>query len=135
MHRVTAWRPYLRFPSLFGDRVAFVAEDDIWLSPLGGESTRAWRLTADAAPVAHARISPDGAHVAFTSRRDGAPEVTVVGTEPGADPARRVTWWGDAFTRVIGWAADGRVLATSATGQPFRDDTWAYAVPLDGGSA
>lgn len=136
--RSVTLQPYLRFPSLHGDRLAFIAEDDVWLAPLGAGgpdgSVRAWRLTADSAPVAHARISPDGAWVAFTSRRDGVPEVGVVPTD-GSGPARRLTWWGDAFTRVIGWTAEGQVLATTAAGQAFRDSTWAYAVPLDGGPA
>ncbi len=152
---MTAWTPYLRFPSLHVDpspadaspsdasparspraKVAFAAEDDVWLALVpaaDGDPARAWRLTADGAPVAGLRLSPDGAAVAFTSRRDGAPEVTVVQTAPGADPARRLTWWGEEATRVLGWTGDGRVLAVSAVGQPFRDLTWAYAVPLDGG--
>ena len=135
---VTDWTPYLRSPSVRGDALAFAAEDDVWLTALpepGAPAPRAWRLTADAAPVAGVRLSPDGAHVAFTSRRDGPPEVCVVATEPASEPARRLTWWGEATTRVIGWTGDGRVLAVTAAGRPFRDMTWAHAVPLDGGRA
>ncbi len=135
---MTDWTPYLRSPSVRGDALAFAAEDDVWLTALpepGAPAPRAWRLTADAAPVAGIRLSPDGAHVAFTSRRDGPPEVCVVATEPASEPARRLTWWGEATTRVIGWTGDGRVLAVTAAGRPFRDMTWAHAVPLDGGRA
>ncbi|MGI8530458.1 MAG: S41 family peptidase [Geodermatophilaceae bacterium] len=120
---------YLRFPSLHGDSVAFVAEDDVWLGDTAGG--RAWRLTADRAPVAHTRLSPAGDQVAYTSRRDGAPEVHVVAVEGG--PPRRLTHWGTDFTRALGWTDDGRILAASAVGEPFRSRTWAYAVPLDGG--
>ena len=120
---------YLRFPSVQGDAVAFVAEDDIWLGSTDGG--RAWRLTADRAPVAHTRLSPAGDMVAYTSRRDGAPEVHVVATDGG--PPRRLTHWGSDFTRVLGWTDHGRVLAASAAGEPFRSRTWAYAVPLDAG--
>ncbi|MGH8773722.1 MAG: S41 family peptidase [Jiangellaceae bacterium] len=122
---------YLRFPSVRGDTVAFVAEDDVWLGHAGGG--RAWRLTADRAPVAHTRLSPGGDRVAYTSRRDGAPEVHVVDTDGG--PPRRLTYWGSDFTRTIGWSEDGHVLAASAVGEPFRSRTWAYAVPPDGGPA
>ena len=124
-------RAYLRFPSIHGDLVSFVAEDDVWLAPLDGG--RAWRITADAAPVSWTRLTPDGALIAFASRRDGLPEVTVVEVDGG--PARRLTHWGDEMTRVLGWTGDGRVLAASAVGEPFRTHTWAYAVPLDGGVA
>lgn len=120
---------YLRFPSIRGDRVAFVAEDDVWLGST--EGGRAWRLTADAVPVAHARLSPDGATVAYTSTRDGAPEVHVVPVDGGA--ARRLSHWGDAFTKVAGWLPDGRVVASTAVGEPFRSRVWAWALPLDGG--
>jgi tricorn protease len=124
-------RAFLRFPSIHGDLVSFVAEDDVWLAPLDGG--RAWRVTADAAPVSWTRLSPDGALIAFASRRDGLPEVTVAEVDGG--PARRLTHWGDEMTRVLGWTGDGRVLAASAVGEPFRNHTWGYAVPLDGGVA
>ncbi|MFP5335890.1 MAG: S41 family peptidase [Actinomycetes bacterium] len=122
---------YLRFPSLCGDHVAFTAEDDVWLAPV--EGGRGWRLTADRAPVADVRVSPDGRHVAFLSSRDGVPEVHVVPTDGG--PSRRLTWWGHAYTRVLGWLPDGRVAAASAHDQAFRSRSWARAVPLDGGPA
>ncbi|HZB50879.1 MAG TPA: PDZ domain-containing protein, partial [Mycobacteriales bacterium] len=120
---------YLRYPSIRGDRVAFIAEDDVWLGAADGG--RAWRLTADAVPVAGTRLSPDGATVAYTSTRDGAPEVHVVSVDGG--PARRLSHWGDPFTKVAGWLPDGRVVASTAVGEPFRSRVWAWALPLDGG--
>ena len=33
--------------------------------------------------------------------------------------AERLTYWGDPRTRTRGWTPDGKVLAISATGQPF----------------
>src|ERR1044072_2441228 len=53
---------YLRFPHLHGELVTFVAEDDVWLAPLGGG--RAWRVSADQATVRSPRFSPDGAQLA-----------------------------------------------------------------------
>jgi tricorn protease len=124
-------RGYLRYPSLHGDGVAFVADDDVWVGPVDGG--RARRLTGHRAPVTGVRFSPDGANVAFVSRRDGAPEVYVVPAEGGE--ARRLTHWGVTRTSVLGWDAEGRVLAATAAGQPFASRTWAHAVPLDGGPA
>src|SRR5580658_3690940 len=120
---------YLRFPSIRGDAVAFVADDDVWLAPASGGAAR--RLTADRAPAANAKLSPDGTFVAYTSRRDGAPEVYVVGTDGGE--LRRLTYFGDAFTQAIGWSDDGRVLAVSAVGEPFRSRTWGYALATEAG--
>ncbi|HZB50465.1 MAG TPA: PDZ domain-containing protein, partial [Mycobacteriales bacterium] len=120
---------YLRHPSIRGDRLAFAAEDDVWL--VSADGGRAWRLTADAAPVSGVRLSPDGATVAYTSTRDGAPEVHVAAVDGG--PARRLSHWGDVYTRVVGWLPDGRVAAATAAGEPFRSRVWAWALPLDGG--
>ncbi|GAA0656819.1 S41 family peptidase [Streptomyces thermocarboxydovorans] len=123
---------YLRYPHPHGDLVAFTAEDDVWLAPLDGGG-RAWRVSADNVPVNHPRISPDGTTVAWTSTRDGAPEVHIAPVDGG--PARRLTYWGSARTQVRGWTPDGKVLAISAHGQASLRRTWARAVPLDGGPA
>ncbi|MEU1443453.1 S41 family peptidase [Streptomyces mirabilis] len=123
---------YLRFPHLHGELVAFTAEDDVWVAPLDGGG-RAWRVSADNMPVNHPRISPDGTTVAWTSTRDGAPEVHAAPLEGG--PSRRLTYWGSSKTQVRGWTPDGRVLALSTQGQASLRRTWARAVPLDGGPA
>ncbi|SHG56177.1 S41 family peptidase [Streptoalloteichus hindustanus] len=122
---------YLRFPHLHGGLVTFVAEDDVWLAPLDGG--RAWRVSADRVPVNHPRFSPDGDRLAWTSHRDGAPEVHVAAVDGG--PSQRLTHWGDPRTSVRGWTPDGAVLAISATGQASTRRTWAHAVPVDGGPA
>ncbi|MGW3269329.1 S41 family peptidase [Streptomyces sp. NPDC001056] len=111
--------------------VTFVAEDDVWLAPLDGG--RAWRASADNVPVNHPRISPDGTTLAWTSTRDGAPEVHIAPVDGG--PAKRLTYWGSWRTQVRGWTPEGHVLALSTTGQPSLRRTWARAVPLDGGPA
>ncbi|MFK0018285.1 S41 family peptidase [Streptomyces sp. NPDC090798] len=123
---------YLRFPHLHGELVAFTAEDDVWVAPLDGGG-RAWRVSADNMPVNHPRISPDGTTVAWTSTRDGAPEVHAAPLEGG--PSTRLTYWGSSKTQVRGWTPDGRVLALSTQGQASLRRSWARAVPLDGGPA
>jgi tricorn protease len=108
--------------------VVFVAEDDVWLAP--AEGGRAWRLSADAVQVSYPRFSRDGTSVAWTSWRDGNPEVYV--TDPDGSAAARLTYWGDTRTRVAGWTSRGEVLAVTAAGQPETQFTWAYAVPVQG---
>ncbi|MFF4651941.1 PDZ domain-containing protein [Streptomyces sp. NPDC001380] len=120
---------YLRHPHLHGDLVTFVAEDDVWIAPLDGG--RAWRLSADRTPVAHPRFSPDGSLVAWTSTRDGAPEIHVAPVDGG--PARRLTHWGSAKTALRGWTPGGEPVAITTAGQSTLRRTWAFAVPLDGG--
>jgi tricorn protease len=122
---------YLRFPHLHEDLVTFVAEDDVWLAPLTGG--RAWRLSADRVPARRPRFSPDGTSIAWTSWRDVSPEVHVAPTDGGA--STRLTYWGDLTTDVLGWRADGTVIAKTAAGQPSNRHTWAHALPATGGPA
>jgi tricorn protease len=119
---------YLRYPHLHGDLLVFASEDDIWLAPADGG--RAWRLSADSAPVSFPRFSRDGARIAWTSWRDGNPEVYT--SDPDGSTASRLTYLSDVRTRVTGWSRDGEVLAVSAAGQSKAYLTWAYAIPLEG---
>ncbi|GGM04373.1 hypothetical protein GCM10010129_54920 [Streptomyces fumigatiscleroticus] len=125
---------YLRFPHLHGDLLCFVAEDDLWLAPLDGPG-RAWRLTVDRAKAGHPRFSPDGRRVAYTSWRTPAPEVHLVEVDGG--PARQLTHWGSADTRVCGWTppeedAGPEILAVTSNGEPFSFHTWAYKIAAQG---
>nr|WP_042368013.1 S41 family peptidase [Streptacidiphilus neutrinimicus] len=122
---------YFRHPDIHGDLVAFVAEDDVWVAPVAGG--RPWRVSADHVPVSGVRFSPDGTMLAWASTRDGEPEVHVAPVDGG--PARRLTYWGNAYTAVLGWTGDGDVIAASAQGRRSRAQVWAHAVPLDGGPA
>ncbi len=127
---------YLRYPHLHGDRLCFVAEDDLWICPLpapGEPPPRAWRLTVDRTRVAHPRFSPDGSLVAFTTWRSLDPEIHLVPAEGG--PARRLTHWGATDTRVRGWTPEGDVLAVASHGQPFAHHAWSYRVPVHGPDA
>jgi tricorn protease len=119
---------YLRHPHIHGDLLTFTAGDDVWLAPAAGG--RAWRLSADDVPVSYPRFSRDGSQLAWTSWRDGSPEVYAADTEGGA--ATRLTYWGDGATRVTGWTAAGEVLAITAANQPAQKYRRAYAVPGDG---
>ena len=119
---------YLRFPHLHEDLLTFVAADDVWTAPVGGG--RAWRLTHDSVPVAQPRFSPDGAHVAFVSHRDGHPEAYVVPVAGGGP--RRLTWWGASRTQVLGWDGPDRVLVASHGGQANLRHMVVRSVGLDG---
>ncbi|GAA3804665.1 S41 family peptidase [Streptomyces coacervatus] len=125
---------YLRLPHLSGDLLCFVAEDDLWLSPLDGPG-RAWRLTVDRTKIGHPRFSPDGDTIAYTSWRSLVPEIHVVPVDGG--PGRQLTHWGSADTQVCGWTPSqgdkgGTILAVASHGEPFSYFTWAYKVSTDG---
>jgi tricorn protease len=118
---------YLRFPHIVGNQIVFVAEDDVWLA--SAEGGRASRLTADTTPAARPRLSPDGSHVAWISRRAGSPEAFVMPVAGGQ--ARQLTYLGSASTTLSGFAPDGRLIVLSSGGRPFRSQTWAYAISVE----
>ena len=120
---------YLRLPHLNGDLLCFVAEDDLWLAPLDSPG-RAWRLTVDRAKTGHPRFSPDGRRIACATWRSLVPEIHLVAVDGG--PARQLTYWGSADTRVCGWTPDGDILAVTSHGEPFSYFTWAYKLTTDG---
>ena len=119
---------YLRYPHIHGDLLTFTAGDDVRLAPAAGG--RAWRLSADDVPVSYPRFSRDGSRMAWTSWRDGNPEVYCAEVDGSA--AARLTYWGDPQTRVTGWTTAGDVLALTAANQPAAKYRRAYAVPGDG---
>jgi tricorn protease len=121
---------YLRYPHIHGDLITFVAGDDVWLASAGGG--RAWRLSADDAQVSYPRFSRHGTLIAWTSWRDGNPEVYAADTDGG--DATRLSFWGDPQTRVTGWTAEGDVLAITSAGQRSMKYRQAFAVPGSGES-
>jgi tricorn protease len=121
---------YLRYPHLRGELLTFIADHDVWLAPVSGG--RAWRISADQAAAAYPRLSPDGSLIAWTSWRDGAPEIYLAATGEGG--SERVTYWSSHSTKMRGWGPGGEILATTgASQQPGQ--TWAHVIPVSDGTA
>lgn len=111
--------------------MAFVADDTVWCAPLdGGVAVRCFGGAAGDGVVSFPRLSPDATQVAFTRQDAAGFEVHVAPV--GGGPSRQLTWLG-ANSLARGWLADGRVLFTSDTGQPFRQTMALHAVPAGGG--
>jgi tricorn protease len=119
-------RGYYRFPTIRGDKIVFVAEDDLWEVPVTGGVAR--RLTANLGAVSHPFFSPDGQWLAFVGREEGHAEVYVMPAAGG--PSRRLTFQG-SNAAVVGWHQD-RIVFASDIGRPVRHDIWLYTVDLEG---
>ncbi|MCK4585635.1 PDZ domain-containing protein [candidate division WOR-3 bacterium] len=117
---------YYRYPTIHKDKIAFVAEDDLWLvSSKGGT---AHRLTANLGEVSHPFFSPDGEWIAFIGREEGDIEVYLMPASGG--PAKRLTYLGKS-TLVVGWHGK-KIIFASNTGQPFRSLLWLYEIGVEG---
>lgn len=122
---------YFRFPHLHGDLVTFVAEDDVWIAPLGGG--RAWRVSSLQLPARNPRFTPDGKKLVWTVVQGTAPEVVIADVDGGG--YRQLTFFGHSTTRVKGFTAAGDVVVTSAFRQAEGRHTHAYRLSTEGGWA
>ncbi|MGY2747088.1 S41 family peptidase [Arthrobacter sp. UYCu723] len=122
---------YFRFPHLHGDLVTFVAEDDVWIAPLGGG--RAWRVSSLQLPARNPRFSPDGKRLVWTVVQGTAPEVVTADVEGGG--YRQLSYFGHSSTRVKGFTPAGDIVVTSAFRQSDGRHTHAYSLPVGGGWA
>ncbi|MBL8048170.1 MAG: PD40 domain-containing protein [Chthonomonas sp.] len=102
----------LRFPTVHGNKVAFMHGSDLWVTDLAGGPAR--RLTSHTGVESRPVFSPDGSMIAFTGMYDGAVATYVVSSE-GGDP-KRISWdgrgnaalfWKDNKTVAIRQAQDG----------------------------
>jgi len=119
---------YLRQPTICGDTVVFVCDDDLWSVPAAGGLAR--RLTAGLGEPSTPVLSPDGRWLAYASRDEQHPEVYVMAAEGG--PARRLTWLGPDV-QVRGWTSGGEIVFVSTFGQPFFRNYRAHTIGLQGG--
>jgi tricorn protease len=120
---------YLRSPSIHGDDIVFVSDDDLWR--VGADGGRADRLTSGVAEAGSPRISPDGRQIAFVGREEGAPDVYVMPVAGGM--ARRLTFLGGLML-VTAFTPDGAIVFATDAERPFYRDRRLYRIDSAGGA-
>jgi tricorn protease len=125
---------YYSQPALFGQRLVFVSEGDLWTATLGETSAAspiiAHRLTSSEGEESRPCISPDGNWIAFAGQYDGNVDVFVMPIDGGSPT--RLTFHPDP-DMPLGWTPDGKsVLFRSQRANPL--GRWElYRVPASGG--
>ncbi len=119
---------YLRQPTLHGDSIVFVSDDDLWRASARGGVAQ--RLTSGLSEPSTPCLSPDGRWLAYIGRDEQHPEVHLMPAAGG--PSRRLTWLGPD-TLVRGWTPHGHIVFVSTHGQPFFRNHQAFALDPAGG--
>ena len=91
---------YYREPSIHGDSIVFVSDDDLW-STNTEETSNAVRLTSNVGRVSSPRFSPDGKYIAYAGTEEGNMEVYIIPSEGGVP--KRVTYTGSTALRIVCW--------------------------------
>ncbi len=120
---------YYHHPTVQGEQVVFISEDDLWSVALGGGIPR--RLTSNLGTVSSPRLSPDGRWLAFCGREEGQPDVYVMPAEGGE--MQRLTYLG-TVARIAAWTPDSQsvlFLSTHRNPNPL-DQPLVYRVSLAG---
>ena len=120
---------YLRQPTIRGDDIVFVCDDDLW--HVGAAGGLARRLTSGLAEASTPCLSPDGHWLAFVGRDEQHPEVWLMAGEGG--PARRMTWLG-TDVQLRGWTPQGHIVFVTTQGQPFFRNHQAFTLDPAGGA-
>ena len=135
-----AGRTLMRFPTMYGNTIVFVAHDNLWSVPRSGGA--ATRLNADEGRDVMPRFSPDGRWIAFTGEYQGNRDVYVMPAGGGA--VRRLTFNSDIVDEspvrwgpnnmVVTWTPDSANIVFLSRREAW--NTWIaklYTVPLAGG--
>ena len=98
-----------RFPDIYGDKIVFVSEEDIWIASATGGMAE--RLTIHDGSERYPKFSPDGSLIAFTGEYDGNADVYVMDTHGGH--ITRVTFH-PGYDQVVGWhPTKNKIIFTS----------------------
>ncbi len=123
--------PSFTEPAFSPDRseIAFASGGDIWAVPAQGGN--AHLLVSHPATESRPLYAPDGRSLAFTSTRDGNPEIYVLTLATGE--ARRLTF-DDGTEQLDAWSPDGRWLYYSSTSRDIAGMSDIYRVSASGGT-
>tara|TARA_B110000263_G_scaffold250142_1_gene270832 strand:- start:529 stop:3708 length:3180 start_codon:yes stop_codon:yes gene_type:complete len=105
---------YYRFPAIYKNKIAFISDDDLWLSDLNTLNSK--RLTTNIANVSSPKFSPDGNFISYIGIEDGNTEVYIIPSEGGI--STRLTFEGAFISKVALWNKDGIIYASDLE-KPF----------------
>jgi tricorn protease len=139
-HAESSEHTLMRYPTLYGNTIVFIAHDNLWSVPrTGGAATR---LNADDGRDTMPRFSPDGHWIAFTGEYEGNRDVYVM--PAGGGSVKRLTFTSDIVDEApVRWGPNNMVVTWTPDSKNIvflsRRDAWntwiakLFTVPVTGG--
>lgn len=122
---------YYRFPALHGDRLYFVAEEDLWVVD-AAKGGAAQRLTSGTGAESFPIPSPDGQWLAFLGNYEGSADLYVI-PAMGGRPTR-LTYHPDTEVPVT-WTPDSKnIIFRSRKDCPHGRSNRVYRIAVQGGN-
>ncbi len=127
----TQKKGYYRSPTVCGNQVVFICEDDLWNVPLSGGVAR--RLSSTKGLVKSPLLSPNGKWIACLSTEEGAKDVYLLSSQGGK--LQRLTYL-DSVVRIASWSPSSKDILFSSSHQSAHGTVGSelYCVSVQGGA-
>ena len=122
---------YYRFPTIHGNQIAFISEDDIWT--VSNNSSTAIRLTNNIGQISSPSFSPDGKWIAYVGREDGNTEVYIMPSSGGI--SKRLTFDGAFISKIVTWKNNNEIVYASDLKQAFSRISDLRIINIKGGES
>lgn len=110
---------YALFPDIYGDKIAFVTDDEIWEYNL--KSGDFHKLISNFGSVTNLRYSPDGLSIYFRLIRGSDVSYSEIFRVPsGGGKPIQVTYFGSPSIDIAGFSRTGKLIVSTDSLNPFR---------------
>ena len=122
---------YYLSPTVCGNQVVFICEDDLWKAPLSGGVAE--RISSTKGIISSPLLSPNGKWIACLSTEEGTKDAYVLSIQGGT--LQRLTYL-DAVVRIASWSKSSKEILFSSFHQSAHGTVGAelYSVSVEGGA-
>lgn len=118
---------YLQSPTIYKNLIAFISDDDLWISGISENEAR--RLTTKRGVAMFPRFSPNGENIAYVSNDSGQRDIYLIPSNGGK--SHRVTYLG--IEKLVRWEDNQNLIFTSTHEDFARGATNLYRINLKSG--
>jgi len=117
---------YYSAPEIYGNKLYFICDDDIWCQKLNETSSLATRITSEKGNITGLKVSPDGSKIIYTSTLEGGSDIYLCSSEGGI-PTRLTFTQG---MKIVSWNDQDEVICSSSHEHFTARETLLYSLDL-----